>query len=1804
MLKFLSRFFKINWNKQDLKVCPQNQLEALLSLYFSNKLHEALDSLEQLINNYPDDSFLWHIQGGCLHKCNQLKEAQRSYKKALSINPDNAESYNNLAVIYREIGEFDAALINLTKSLKINPTYVEAYSNLGLVYKNTANYHLSIINYNKAISISPDFSEAWWNLSLVQLLLGNYQEGWVNYEWRWKKDDFETREYKQPLWDGSSLTHKTLFIYCEQGFGDAIQFIRYLKILSKPSITLIVECHSSLYRLFSTLPEIDTLVSQGDLLPDFDVHIPLMSLPRVFQTTLETIPVDTAYLFHDHSISCPLVIDPEPYNIGIVWAGRPAHHDDKNRSLEVSFFSPLVKLSGTQFYSLQMGDRQSDLSQQQDLSPIIDCADLLHDYADTATIIDQLDLVITVDTSVAHLAAALGKPVWVLLPFAPDWRWLLDRDDSPWYRSARLFRQSERGDWASVFQSVQTALVKQLKINPNEQRLFNTLTSTINAFRQDNSAAGNSLLMVLLEQLELHSIRLPEVKVLALNPLLDKALNNLENNNHTALVDVLENEIAVILKSSEDLPDSDVITIDAEPTELQQRLDAVTALYTSGDIDGTLVTLDQLMITYPEQAFLYNLQGACFYAQEQYDIAITSYQKAIALNPEFAEALNGLGLTQSSLGENNTAIISLKKAIALKPHYPEAFNNLGNCYSDLNNTEEAILNYKKALSIKTDYMEVYFNLGNLFKETGHFNEAIKYYQITLDLNPNSFDSYNNIGNTFNANGQFKSALNHYQKAINVNPNFAEAWWNLSLVQLLLGNYQEGWLNYEWRLRKHDFEVRGYKQPLWDGSSLTDKTLFIYCEQGFGDTIQFIRYLKILSKPSVTLIVECHSSLYRLFSTLPEIDTLISQGDLLPDFDVHISLMSLPRIFQTTLETIPVDTAYLFHDHSISCPLVIDPEPYNIGIVWAGRPAHQNDKNRSLEVSFFASLVRLPGTQFYSLQMGDRQSDLSQQQDLSPIIDCADLLHDYADTATIIDQLDLVITVDTSVAHLAAALGKPVWVLLPFAPDWRWLLDRDDSPWYRSARLFRQSERGDWASVFQSVQTALVKQLKINPNEQRLFNTLTSTINAFRQDNSAAGNSLLMVLLEQLELHSIRLPEVKVLALNPLLDKALNNLENNNHTALVDVLENEIAVILKSSEDLPDSDVITIDAEPTELQQRLDAVTALYTSGDIDGTLVTLDQLMITYPEQAFLYNLQGACFYAQEQYDIAITSYQKAIELNPEFAEAHNNLGNILKTRGHLKDALKSYQAALSINPDFTEGYYNLGVVYKELGELKTAVEYYEKAIEIKPDYAEAQNNLGLVLNDLGQFDLAILNYNKAITYKPNFFQAYNNLGLSLNNIEMFKEALESFQLALNIFPDYSDAYFNVGITYYNLGDVNQAIEHYKIALKISPQFAKAYCNLGIVFREIGEFDAALECYQTALQINPKYTEVYNNLGIIYYDMRDLGLSIVNYKKAISLTPDYIDPWINLSFSQLVSGDLKEGWINYERRRNNSAYNTERPYTYPFWLGQTLTNKTILITGEQGIGDEVMFASCIPDLIAQKPKQIILDCCERLEPAFRQSFPDILFMHEANHNKIDFQTPIGSLPQYLRSDFQSFPATSSYLTANPQLVRKWKKRYSSLGKGLKIGISWKGGSNNFTKKARSINLANWNSILLTKGHFINLQYGDCADEISGIKKLFGVKIHDWSDADSLTDLENFSAQIAALDLVISIDNSTLHFAGALGKPVWALLPFASDWRWFLELNSSLWYSNMRLFRQRDNKQWNMVLDEVKKALIQFDLQNH
>lgn len=450
----------IEWLQQAIERKP-DRVEAMCNLGVALKelgrLDESLAVLDRGIATIPQNASLHLNRGSVLNALHRHAEALESLDQAVALNPNNPESHNNRGAQLRDMRRYDEALAAYDRALALRADFVEAHNNRGNVLKSLGRTDEAMASFDRALALRPGHVSAQWNKSLVALLTGDFATGWPLYERRWQRMALRhhVRSFAQPRWNGEALDGKTILIYHEQGLGDCVQFVRYAPLLWARGARVVIDAQKPLVPLLQTLPGECDIIAAGDPLPDFDFHIPIMSLPLAFATTLETIPAETPYLFSDparRKAWRKILGKKKRPRIGLVWAGKSTYQQDDLRSLALAQVAPLFE-APFDFHALHKDIPEDDTALFES-GPLADHRAGLHDFADTAALIDELDLVISVDTSVAHVAGSLGKPVWVLLPFMPDWRWLLGRTDSPWYPSARLFRQPSPGDWASVIASV------------------------------------------------------------------------------------------------------------------------------------------------------------------------------------------------------------------------------------------------------------------------------------------------------------------------------------------------------------------------------------------------------------------------------------------------------------------------------------------------------------------------------------------------------------------------------------------------------------------------------------------------------------------------------------------------------------------------------------------------------------------------------------------------------------------------------------------------------------------------------------------------------------------------------------------------------------------------------------------------------------------------------------------------------------------------------------------------------------------------------------------------------------------------------------------------------------------------------------------------------------------------------------------------------------------------------------------------------------------------------------------------------
>lgn len=1011
------------------------------------------------------------------------------------------------------------------------------------------------------------------------------------------------------------------------------------------------------------------------------------------------------------------------------------------------------------------------------------------------------------------------------------------------------------------------------------------------------------------------------------------------------------------------------LTHSPEHVELTSNLGV--ALHQAGDPRAALALFDAAIVRRPTLKEARIGRARLLHGLGRHEDSIAEWNRLLELAPDHADALAGLSLAERSIGHTNEAISYLERAIALKPGRADLLGNLGNLLNDANRHADAIARYERALAITPDSAEIlcnlaialhqsgqldaadetlkrvfalkpnlallHTNLGVLRSAQGRPDEAIAAYRQAIKLDPRDAKALQNICAALLQMGDVEGALefgwravalgghNHasYQhqaaaqaeagdaagaadssrkaaalapdnaelqnnlcgalvmtgdvagaveagrKAVALDPTFEASQFNLACAELLSGDLAAGFEHYEARPRDPNLAHWRDSAPLWTPNAPRGSRALVYVEQGMGDAIQFARYVPRLIARGDKVVLGLYKPLRRLLSGLPG-TTTVTPEEPLPPVDFQIRMLSLPHAFGTTLESVPAQVPYLRLPADAIAPwrTRLGPEPLHVGLVWRGNPNHKNDRNRSVDPALLAPLMATGNVQWVSLQKGAKPDDLSALRRTAPIADWTEELSDFADTAALISALDLVITVDTSVAHLAGALAKPVWLLLPFAPDWRWLMARENSPWYPSARLFRQAKAGDWPSVLARVAATL------------------------REEAARHG-----------------------------FGSALR---------------------------------------------------------DVASLRTEADQLA------------------AEEKRTEAIALYRQALALAPADADLLGNLAALLIDEGEL----------------------------------------------------------------------------------------------------------------------------------------------------------------------------------------------------------DKGITLC--RAAIARAPTRPRNHVNLALALLAKGKFGEGFDEYEwRYRDPTA--PHPPGVAPAWTPDVPKGSTVIVEAEQGIGDEILYASMLGDL-QRTGARVIAEADARLIPLLRRSLPGIETMarrpsgqRTVKSARVFYTIPAASLGRFFRRDESNIPRVP-HLRADPVRVAALQEQ---LGDGrLLCGLAW------WSRRAetgarRTPALELWSPLLSIEGvRFVSLQYDPDAAGLDTLRRQAPAGIEEVPGIDMRADLDGAAALINALDLVITIGNSTADIAGALGQDTWVLLPKNPDWRWQVEREDSAWYSKARLFRQSEPNRWDDVIARVAAALSQ------
>ena len=1681
-------------------------------------IEKALNCFEKAVQIDPHHAYALCNIGRVYYEKGQWQQALKFFETSISIHPGLAETHSNLGLTLHRLNLMDQAIAAYQRALKIKPDYPIACHNMGFTLEKMGQLAESIKWYEKAISMEPNYIHAHTNLGMTLLLAGDYQRGFLEYEWRLQHEDAEPRNFQSIPWDGRPLINKRLLIYPEQGYGDSIQFIRYLPEVKSKGGMVILETHKYLVPLFKRLPYIDDIVIHGETPPLVDYHVAIASLPCVFKTTLETIPCKIPYLFRpekEKSILVQTIEMMDGFRIGISWAGSPIHKNDINRSCSLSLFYQLTQIKGVILFSIQKGPACDDLKHSQQM-PVVDLSDLIHDFSDTATAIFHMDLMISVDTATAHLAGAMGKPTWIMIPHAPDWRWMRDRGDSPWYPSIRLFRQQTPGDFKSVMQDIQQALIELLN---------------------DPSSTGF-----------------------------------ISKTNKTAM---------------------------------------------------SLST------------------------QKRFDDAIYTY----------------------------------KRLVSIVPKVDSLHTNLGLVYLNHKMLDNALKEFKIASNLAPENALVYRLIGNVYRSYGKYDQAMAYYQKTLDIEPDNASIYNEIGTLNEKRTQLDDAINNYKKAIDLNPNQPETYRNLAHAYLLKGHLKEGFKLYEWRLKCSDYNSRIYHEiPVWKGERFEGKTLFLCTEQGFGDIIQFIRYAPMVKSLGGQVAFGTFANMLRLLSKVQGIDRVFDKEPI-SNFAYQIPLLSLPAIFETDIDTIPTNIPYIYPPDNVGewISIVRDhTAKLKIGIAWAGSPKHPENHLRSMSLETLKPLLSLSHTNdiaFFSLQIGEQA--LTKADAYLPIIDLNPHINDFADTAAAIDEMDLVISVDTSTAHMAGAMGKPIWIMIAVSSDWRWMTDRKDSPWYPTMSIFRQKDIGDWTPVVNNIIQSLsieaakngdlffnkdqlnkaeswyLLSMKIDPCYATAYtnmgvicekqNQIDSAIDWYRQslyldpDNAPThknlGHALLLqgAFTEGFKEYQWRLKCKKFLD-DPKHDIQIWQGEPLENKTILLYSEQGFGDIIQFSRYAPlikDRGATTVIAtfpNLTRLLERADGVDRAVSNASESEFDYQVHLLSLPYLTGTHEYNIPSKIPYFHIDAS-DIDHFASIVDMSDD----HVNVGLIwVGDPNHPNDKnrsipLETLAPLLEISGMrfycFQKDCLKDKAQHNKITDLSVNIhDFYDTAAAMKcmdaiisVDTAPAH-----LAGALGKPVYLLLPFSPDWRWMLNCTKSpwYPDMKL------LRQERSRKWEpVVVQLLKEIATIFCDKGDELLKAQKYQFAIAMYQKSIKQDSSYDRSVNNIGVSLQYLNEFDQAKSYFQKAVQINPYHEEAWNNLGSILYLLEKTDECFAPLQQAISIAKDYADAHFNLaqsllrkaiesyqsqskkqSFSLDSSGkelddypfahnDFQNGFKAYEWRWESDQFPSHiQDSPGKKWKGESLTDKKLLLISEQGYGDILFFVRYVSKL----PECYLILLTHKQMLPLLSDYPGIdqIITDGDPIPDVDYHIPLGSLPHALMPDLEKVIFNHPYIQAPLTIKDHIKKQINPFRDMTKIGLVWASGGVNQHMDKRTYGLKNFSALFeLDNVHFFSLQKGPRADDL-----------RDFSDApvtDMQNDIENFedtAAIISQMDLVITTDTAVGHLAGAMGKKTWIGLQFSPGWPWGETGVESCWYKNHRLFRQNQPDDYMAVVQKMKSLL--------
>ncbi len=1390
---------------------------------------EAFQWCAKGVETFPDSKEILFAKALSAIDLREYEDSEKCLRRAIEIEPNDFKLQFYLGNALRCLEKFTEAEKEYLRALEINPSSDETFYNLGVVAEKKNEFSKAIDCYAKAVELNQENYDAHWNKALLLLTDKNFEEGWKWFERRLKKRQFQRNDLPFPYWDGTSLNGKRLLLYDEQGFGDAIQFLRFVKYLKNENAQIVCECKKELTTLFEESGLFDAVFERGSrkfVKDEFDRKASLLSLPFLLKADKEKIQIAKPYLK-------PKKTNEVKPAIGLVWQGNPKHQNDKYRSISPDKLFAALGSSGAELVSLQTGELSENVRRLMSDYGIKNVGENFADFQDAADFISSIDLVITVDTASAHLSGALMKETRLLLPANPDWRWGREGSETEWYPTMKLFRQKKIGDWENVLLDLQAELKKR--------------------FEKTDGITDKSYSVIYQE-----------------------AIDNFENGNYAKAAELfseavkikandssLWNNLGLSLSANGQFGEAESafeksIEIDNDYVEAYNNY--AINLFNAGETEKAKNVLKRaLEIGQNNFKTIFNLANL-YHRTGEIDFAESHYRKALELNPANAEIYYNLSLIflEKKMLDNVAEIID--EWIMNLGESEKLFFVKGNLEKEKENFDDAEASYLQAIMLAQDYKDAWLNLAQIYYLTGKYSEALELYLNLEKQTPNDSRIYYSVGVVYQELKELPNSETYLRKAVKISPEKSEYRFALSETLLSQGFYEEGFSEYEWRLKREEYSGYQFVLPR-ELSEIEGKNVLIIDEQGAGDTINFLRYVKEISK-SATVDFAAKQNMVNLLSEQKFIRSVFPlEQNISNQYDFVIPIASLPKYFVEEGNLFYSEGKYIATGKEVSVDELENSEGFKIGIVWKGNRYPVHNRKRHIEIETFAELFLTEGVTFFSFQ---KELTIDEELTLASypnIIDLSGYLNDFSDTLALLKKMDLVISIDTAVAHLAGAAGMKTWLLLPFAPDWRWKTEGEKTEWYQSVVCFRQPNAGNWNDVINSV-----KEKLSSPNNKgdEAIEEAIALMN--KGEYAAAINSL-----------------TNVVENNPANIEALNLLAAN-YSAVGDFENAEIFL----------RRLLEVDEQNANALINLGVI--LFNRNEFEKSFGMFETALFAAPDNYAAHFNYAVALEASAHFERAIDEYVQAAELAPDNYNVKNNLAMSLLRLKYYPEGWELFENRFftgELKRNEMPGERWNGEIEKDKTLYVYSDQGYGDAIQFSRFIQAAKERVGKIIFEVQSELLPLFNnfegIDKSVATKPNF---------STQEVYDCQIPLLSLPFALQAENEFSE----IGFPYFKIekekeekwGKIISGDKKIGIAWRGNPVFARNYMrstSLENFLALTGKIDATF--YSLQKEITNDEEKILSgsgikNIGAMFNDFADSAAAISNLD--LIITTDTIIP--------------------------------------------------------------------------------------------------------------------------------------------------------------------------------------------------------------------------------------------------------------------------------------------------------------------------